>query len=704
MKNILRILSVGALAFGFSACANFEEINKDPQAADANQAMPYYALNRSIIYAQQNPDTGERLFVINWASLARHDGEDGYGTACGQYNDDHTVNSYNYMCNAIKYAVDAIDLCDLHLSDENIGEHDALFLPNVKAFARIWKVYLMTEFADSFGPMPIDGFAGTNPEFKSVKDVYYYFYDELEDAISNINLDASANPTASEQNCDPAYKYDAAKWKAYGISLWMRLAMRLSEADPAKAQEEFETALAAGDGILTADQIFSVQERSGWDDLSGVMSRTWDYQTLSSTMANLMMNLGTSTRAALADPGSVLYVEPNVSRYEKYFKDQNTYLGKKYADYYSETSDNPTKQYFFDGLPETLDPRAFVYFTLPGDYNNRIETGYATFPGSVNAYQKTGMFRKEKIDDKEKPGAQKDTMIMITGSDVDATYAWNGLPAGWTQDDKVALNGLVTGQMQEIPNPDYNSDDKDSKPTIRISLLGYGGTYPQLAEKYRNNTQKRVFFAPWETYFLLAEAAVRGWNAGIGAQEAYEAGIKASLDYTGMGALYSDYIASTSFNRVGTSVSWNHTAEPTPVPMNYVDGMTGQEGTTTYNYPDASKILYKGKALNDHLTKIITQKYIANAPWLPLENLCDHSRLGLPFWDIPAPSRLLPYMPEYTLDSYTGSQKPGYFAQRMVYPSSLRNADPTGYETAVQLLGGPDSRVTPLWWAIGGHE
>ena len=28
----------------------------------------------------------------------------------------------------------------------------------------------------------------------------------------------------------------------------------------------------------------------------------------------------------------------------------------------------------------------------------------------------------------------------------------------------------------------------------------------------------------------------------------------------------------------------------------------------TYNYPDASKILYKGGALNDQLTKIITQK------------------------------------------------------------------------------------------------
>ena len=88
----------------------------------------------------------------------------------------------------------------------------------------------MSEFSDSFGPMPTDGFKGENPEFKSVKDVYYYMYDELEDAIACIDTDI--DPTTDEAQCDPAYSYDPDKWKAYGISMWMRLAMRLSEADP----------------------------------------------------------------------------------------------------------------------------------------------------------------------------------------------------------------------------------------------------------------------------------------------------------------------------------------------------------------------------------------------------------------------------------------------------------------------------------------
>ena len=69
--------------------------------------------------------------------------------------------------------------------------------------------------------------------------------------------------------------------------------------------------------------------------------------------------------------------------------------------------------------------------------------------------------------------------------------------------------------------------------------------------------------------------------------------------------------------------------------MTYVDGYSKEQKTITYEYPTASKTLY-GKALNDHLTKIITQKFIAQTPYLVLEMWSDFRRLGLPFFEIPA--------------------------------------------------------------------
>ena len=106
----------------------------------------------------------------------------------------------------------------------------------------------------------------------------------------------------------------------------------------------------------------------------------------------------------------------------------------------------------------------------------------------------------------------------------------------------------------------------------------------------------------------------------------------------------------------------------------------------------------------DQLTKIITQKFIANMPYLPLENWSEHRRLGLPFWEMPSGTSLVSYMPDWTQTSYQTGQKWGHYPQRMVYPNSLKNADPKEYEHALELLGATDNTaMDPIWWAIGGH-
>lgn len=209
MKNIIKTAAfalLGAATFTMAGCADFEEINRSPFAVDALSTKPYYALNRSIIQAQQNPDTAERLFVINWASAARQDGEDGYGVATGYYNDSYNGAAYGCMTSAIKYCFDVFNITAEQYEFGQITEHEAEFYPNVEAFTRIWRAYLMSEFADSFGPMPIEGFQGVNPEFASLQEVYYYLYDELAEAVAAI--DTSVQPTTEEAQSDPVYGFN----------------------------------------------------------------------------------------------------------------------------------------------------------------------------------------------------------------------------------------------------------------------------------------------------------------------------------------------------------------------------------------------------------------------------------------------------------------------------------------------------------------
>lgn len=40
----------------------------------------------------------------------------------------------------------------------------------------------------------------------------------------------------------------------------------------------------------------------------------------------------------------------------------------------------------------------------------------------------------------------------------------------------------------------------------------------------------------------------------------------------------------------------------------------------------------------------------------------------------------------------------------MRYPATLDNADPENYQKAVELLGGSDVIITPLWWSLGSNQ
>ena len=660
--NIFSAVALGAVALiSFNACDDFEEVNTDPLATSADKVKPYWFLNKAIIQDQQNPNDAERVFVLYWAALAHQDGENGSSIACGGGNDEWRGCEYSLVSKALTYANTAITICD-----ENIGSgsaHEKEFFPNIKQFARIYRAYLLSEFSDCFGPAPTLAGQGTETvEFQSVKEVYYYALQELAEAAEAINTDVV--PSSDEAKTDPAYGWDAAKWKAYAISMRMRLAMRLSECDEAKAKSEFEAAVQQGKGIETNDQIFQIKEEGGWDDWTAVMSRVWDWQSMSATMANLACNLG---GAKSVDALAKLVTDPSV--YEPYVTDASKTVGVYAPTQFAEYTDNPTKQYFFKGLPEYVDPRALYFFHLPGDYYNRTVNGYMS---GYDAYRgdPTATFKGTEEGEEQT---------------YDFKYSWNGLTCGWGRDDVA------------VENPVWNGNDG----------AAYYAFVPQLADEFRNcatTTTYRFFFGPWETYFLLAEAAVRGWNAGIDAETAYNKGIELSFEYNGMSDLYAAYIASESYNRVGTSVKFTHTAEPVPTTMKRIVAETGVEEDFIYEYPDASKILYKGHALNDQLTKIMTQLYLANTPYLPLENWSNHRRLGLPFFEIPVSVSTISYMPAWQQTSYQTGQTEKLFPQRMQFPSSLENADKAGYDKAVELLGGEgDNSMTPLWWAIGGH-
>ena len=168
-----------------------------------------------------------------------------------------------------------------------------------------------------------------------------------------------------------------------------------------------------------------------------------------------------------------------------------------------------------------------------------------------------------------------------------------------------------------------------------------------------------------EAYFLRAEAALRGWNAGGDAKAFYEEGVAAS--FSDFGVSLGDYLNSSD------------------IPAPWVDPLVAD-----FNSSAVSTVSPKwGDARTDEerLEKIITQKWIAGFPegknaW------AEWRRTGYP--------KLFPVLKNDSQGVITTE----FGVRRLPFTLEELSNNPEGYAAAVQLLGGPDNGGTRLFWDV----
>ncbi len=342
------------------SCKKFADVNTDPTAANSNQVQVEYFIDNAIITAQQNPSVSERAFILYWAAAGHQISDaDGATFSWGAYSDEWIGKYYNNQASALTFINSAITVAQQQMAANTAK----LYTRNLYWIARIWRAYLLTEMSDCFGPMPINGFQGTNPNFSDVKTVYYYALSELDSASSNIDPTVAAAPNSVSIE-DPVYACNWLSWQQYANSMRLRLAMRLSEVDPTKAQAEYEAAAATKNFITDNSGTFAVQEDPGYNSLSGVYTRCWYLAPESVTLNNLMVNLGGVSSATQLP--SVVTDPTNLATALSKVKTSN-YIGQYLPVQFTTMTNNPYSAYYFDGMPNTIDPRAFQVFYIPGN-------------------------------------------------------------------------------------------------------------------------------------------------------------------------------------------------------------------------------------------------------------------------------------------------------------------------------------------------
>lgn len=242
MKKIVNVLlAVGTVLL--SGCdGDFEQLNKDPNAATAEGFSPAYLFTSAQLFSSRGDD-GASLhytepFVQHFATLSDAGTFDFFGDKY-VYNKGGSEslwkNTFNAVNGGSKLLEDAIQL-----------SKDKPELSNLHNMARIWKTVIYHRLTDLYGDVPYSeanqGFSAQNykPKYDTQKDIYYTMLSELEDATAK--LDASKGAVTA----DIVYGGDVAKWKKFGYSLMLRLGMRLQKVEPATAETWVKKAIAGG--------------------------------------------------------------------------------------------------------------------------------------------------------------------------------------------------------------------------------------------------------------------------------------------------------------------------------------------------------------------------------------------------------------------------------------------------------------------------
>jgi hypothetical protein len=129
--------------------------------------------------------------------------------------------------------------------------------PVFAAWAKILRVEAMHRLSDIYGPIIYTHYGQVNSDgsitYDSQKDAYYAFFNDLDSALAVFTpLAQNASAPRTLTNFDLVYGGDFKEWVKFANTLKLRLAIRISLVDPAKAKAEGESALANPIGLLTA--------------------------------------------------------------------------------------------------------------------------------------------------------------------------------------------------------------------------------------------------------------------------------------------------------------------------------------------------------------------------------------------------------------------------------------------------------------------
>lgn len=213
--------------------------------------------------------------------------------------------------------------------------------PDLYAMSLIFKVFAAHRLVDMFGPVPYSLYGtSSDVKFDSEEEAYNLFFAELKSAVAALKAAEAINPSVGQiryAKFDKSrYGGDYAKWIKVANTLRLRLAIRISNVDPAKAQSEGEAAINDGGVLEDADGSFEVT--SGTVHPLVTITRDWGEARLNAAVETILGGFNDPRLPKYALPAT----DPALGGLIKGIRSGLVFNGKSYAGF-SEVNflDNP---------------------------------------------------------------------------------------------------------------------------------------------------------------------------------------------------------------------------------------------------------------------------------------------------------------------------------------------------------------------------
>jgi hypothetical protein len=254
MKNIYKLFScVIVLGLFVTSCNDLEEFNGN----DRNITQEQLEVDFQHVGSKYKP-IFESIYQYNpaWSYQLQQnlnaDVYSGYMTPPRPFVAGANNTTYNLISgwNDFIWSVPYSNVMNNVKSISDLTKED---FPTLHGTALILKVTAMHRVSDVFGPIVYSNFGDlTNAGvYDSQQDAYNAFFADLDTAVANLMADIAST---SFEAFDLSYGGDYTQWVKLANSLRLRLAIRISKIDPAKAKTEGEKALSQSLGLMVANE------------------------------------------------------------------------------------------------------------------------------------------------------------------------------------------------------------------------------------------------------------------------------------------------------------------------------------------------------------------------------------------------------------------------------------------------------------------